>query len=105
MHLVLTVARGEHHKEGEADQANRLNRSELVALDLWRYATLVRLSLEHLIEQGTSLDPGEFRPGVAFPTLNRQQGDGSLWYPPNVPQGWQEAISRDPNDPQYRPAK
>lgn len=104
VHLVLTVARDEHRHENEAGQDAEEERSGLVALDLWRYATFVRLSLEHLIEQGESLDPGEGGAGVSFPMLNRRPGDKSSWFPPSVPQGWQEAVSRDPNDPQYRAA-
>jgi hypothetical protein len=42
---------------------------------------------------------------LSFPVLHRLAGDRSLWCPSNMPQGWQEAISRDPDDPQYRPAK
>jgi hypothetical protein len=105
VHLVLTVARNEHQQDEEADKTARQDRGRLVALDLWRYGTFVRLSLEHLIEHGESLDPGQGDAGVSFPMLRRQSGDGALWFPPNVPQGWQEAISRDPIDPQYRPAK
>lgn len=105
VHLVFTVARNDYRHEDEAGQEADEERSELVALDLWRYATFVRLSLEHLIEQGESLDPGAGGAGVSFPMLARRPGDKSLWFPPSVPQGWQEAVSRDPNDPQYRPAK
>ncbi|WP_216216884.1 hypothetical protein [Amycolatopsis aidingensis] len=104
-HLVLTAARNEYRHKNEADQQAQQEHSELVALDLWRYATFVRLSLEHLIEQGESLDPGEGGEGVSFPVLNRRPGDKSLWFPPSVPQGWDEAVTRDPNDPQYRAAK
>lgn len=104
VHLVLTVARNEQRHENEAGQEAQREHSGLVALDLWRYATFVRLSLEHLIEQGESLDPGEGGAGVSFPMLNRRPADKSSWFPPNVPQGWQEAVSRDPNDPQYRAA-
>jgi hypothetical protein len=105
VHLVLTAARSEHDQEGETDQTARKDHSTLVAQDLLRYAMFVQLSLEHLIEQVESLDPGEGGAGVSFPMLDRRPGDRSLWFPPNVPQGWQEAISRNPNDPQYRRAK
>lgn len=104
VHLVLTAARNEHEKSG-TDPEVRHERSKLVALDLWRYATFVRVSLENLIEQGESLDPGEGGAGISFPMLNRGPGDRSLWSPTNVPQSWQDAISNDPADPQYRPAK
>jgi hypothetical protein len=104
VHLVVTVTRGEHY-EGEIDESARRDRGRLIALDLWRYATFVRLSLEHLIERGESLDPGPSGLGVSFPMLDRRPDDRVLWSPPNAPQGWHEAISRDPDDPQYRPAK
>ncbi|WP_370969230.1 hypothetical protein [Amycolatopsis sp. cg9] len=104
VHLVLTAARSEHQKS-ETNPEGRQEHSKLVAQDLWRYATFVRLSLEHLIEEGESLDPGEGGAGVSFPMLNRRLGDKSLWYPTNVPRGWQDAVSHDPDDPQYRPAK
>jgi hypothetical protein len=106
VHLALTAARGEHHRDDDTGDTARKRAANLAALDLSRYATFVRLSLEHLIEHGESLNPGDGGAGITFPMFTRRPGDGSAWSPSNVPQGWQNAVSRDnPNDPQYRAAK
>jgi hypothetical protein len=41
---------------------------------------------------------------LLFAVFSRHPGDKSLWSPPAVPAGYQEAIAREPDDPQYRPA-
>lgn len=106
VHLVLTAAYGKHHRDPDTSEATRKRVSGLATVDLSRYATFVRLSLEHLIDQGESLNPGEGGEGISFPMFARRPGDGSAWAPILVPQGWQEAVSRDnPDDPQYRDAK
>jgi hypothetical protein len=106
VHLVLTAAYGKHLEGVDAeDHDAQRQRSRLAAQDLLRYATFVRLSLEHLIEHGASLDPGgDGAAAVSYPMFGRHPGDQSLWSPQNIPTGWQDAVTREPDDPQYRPA-
>ncbi|PKV94084.1 hypothetical protein ATK30_4953 [Amycolatopsis echigonensis] len=100
VHLVLTAAHGKHHHGPDTSDAARKQLAKLATLDLLRYATFVRLSLEHSIEQGESLNPGDGGAGISFPMFARRPGDGSAWAPRLVPQGWQAAVSRDnPADP------
>ena len=52
----------------DQDRDAKRQRDTLAAKDLLRYATFVRLSLEHLIEDGASLDPGgDGTTGVSYP--------------------------------------
>jgi len=89
VHLVITAAQGvprELHKRA--------------GVDLRRYAIFVRVSLEHLIEAGQSLDPGQ----PAVPLLLRNPPEDSPWQPDNVPMPWRDALGREPGDPLFRPA-
>jgi hypothetical protein len=89
VHLVLTAA-------GLPDEVPRCR----VGGDLRRYALFVQVSLENLVEHEASLDAG-----TAEPMLTRDAHDHSLWAPSITPQAWQDAIAREPTDPQYRPAR
>ena len=108
VHLAVTVARGQHMDAAVSEEHGKalLNseRNKLAAIDLLRYGVFVRLSLERLIEHGESLDSGLDGAGAAYPMFSRRPGDQSQWSPPMVSQDWTEAISREPGDPQYRPA-
>jgi hypothetical protein len=84
------------------DSAEYSRLTERAARDLPRFATFVRLSLEHLIEHGQSLNPGGCGAGVSFPKFYRPLTDMSQWSPQTPPGGWREAISNEPDDPVYR---
>jgi hypothetical protein len=68
-----------------------------VAGDLRRYALFVRVSLENLIENGQSIDPGN----PAAPKLDRPGDQTDLWEPEHKPQPWLDALKREVNDPLY----
>lgn len=61
-----------------------------IAGDLLRYALFVRVSLENVIENGQSLDPGN----SDAPRLDRPKEDTDLWEPEHKPTSWLEAVKR-----------